>query len=274
MISGGGDVDQGAAPAASGYVLEKDLGEGLIEVRLNRPEKLNALNEEMYADLACIFEEAQNRRDVRGVLLSAEGRGFCSGSDVGAMQGRDLSTARARLQRRHRMVQAVYRLEKPVVVALRGPTAGIGFSLAMACDFIVASRTTYFQQSFRNVGLVPDGGAAFFLAQRLGIGRAKDLVMTARRLGAEDALDWGLVSEVLADEEVDARALELARDLASGPSLMMGMAKKMLAAAATPSLDAMLEIESFAQGVARESEDHREGVDAFKQKRRPVFKGC
>lgn len=255
------------------HVLELDHGQGLVEVRLNRPEKLNALTGEMYARLAQIFDELHARPDVRAVLLTGAGRAFCSGSDVGAMKGRDLAAARARLQRRHLAIQALYRMEKPVVVAIRGPAAGIGFSLAMACDLVVTSDTAYFQQSFRNVGLVPDGGAVFFLNQRLGVGRAKELILTARRLPASEALDWGLISEVVADEALDARAIAVARDLASGPTLMMAMAKKMLATAASPTLDTLLEIESFAQGVARESHDHREGVEAFKQKRKPDFKG-
>jgi 2-(1,2-epoxy-1,2-dihydrophenyl)acetyl-CoA isomerase len=164
-------------------------------------------------------------------------------------------------------------MEKPVVAAVRGPVAGIGFSLAMCCDLVIASDTAYFQQSFRNVGLVPDGGAALFLTQRLGVGRAKDLVFTARRLRAAEALDWGLVSQVVPDDELEDRSMAVARDLAAGPTLMMAIAKKMLALASQPTLETMLEFESCAQGVARESEDHREGVEAFKEKRKPVFKG-
>lgn len=276
-MSDGGDFrgdGNGEDAEGSGYVVQVDRGQGLIEVRLNRPEKLNALTEEMYGRLTHLFGELHERRDVRAVLLTGAGRGFCSGSDVGAMQGRDLAAARARLQRRHLAVQALYRMEKPVVAAVRGPVVGIGFSLAMACDLVVSSDTAYFQQAFRNVALMPDGGAIFFLAQRLGVGRAKDLVFSARRLPAHQALDWGLVAEVVADDELDARAAAVAEDMASGPTLMMAMAKKMFALAAQPTLDTMLEIESYAQGVARESEDHREGVEAFKQKRKPVFKGC
>lgn len=256
------------------HVLQLDHGEGLIEVRLNRPEKLNALTGEMYARLTQVFTDLHDRRDVRGVLLTGAGRAFCSGSDIDAMMKRDLAAARARLQRRQIAIQALYRMEKPVVAAVRGPAAGIGFSLAMACDLVIAADTAYFQQSFRNIGLVPDGGAVLFLAQRLGVARAKDLVFTARRLPASEALEWGLISRMVPDDELDVEAMVVARDLASGPTLMMAMAKKMLATAATyPTLDTMLEFESCAQGVARESQDHREGVEAFKQKRKPVFRG-
>lgn len=272
----GENADNGDANGNSGaeHVLQLDRGEGLIEVRLNRPEKLNALTGAMYARLTQIFTDLHERRDIRGVLLTGEGRAFCSGSDIDAMQKRDLASARARLQRRHMTIQALYRLERPVVAAVRGPVAGIGFSLAMCCDLVIASDTAYFQQSFRNVGLAPDGGAALFLTQRLGVGRAKDLVFTARKLLAAEALSWGLISQVVPDAELGDRALAVARDLAAGPTLMMAIAKKMLALASQPTLETMLEFESCAQGVARESEDHREGVEAFKQKRKPVFKGC
>lgn len=259
---------------ASDEVLLAHKGEGVVEVRFNRPEKLNALNDGMYTALTDMFGQLHEDPAVRAIILTGEGRGFCAGSDIGGMLKKSGPAARARLQRRHAAIRAIYACEKPVIASVRGPVAGIGFSVAMACDFIVASDTAYFHQAFRNIALVPDGGAVFFLAQRLGLGRAKDLVMSARKLPATEAKDWGLVSRIVADADLEHEALELAADLARSPTYMLGLAKKMFAAASSPSLETVLEIESFAASVARSSEDHREGVTAFREKRKPNFTGA
>lgn len=260
-------------PTREPLVLLLEPAPGVAEVRLNRPEKLNALNEEMYREITAIFARLHEDPAVRVVILSGEGRGFCSGSDVGAMLTVTGPAARARLQRRHAAIQAIYRMEKPVIAAVTGPVAGIGFSLSAACDFIIASESAYFQQAFRNVGLVPDGGTIFFLNQRVGVVRAKDLVMTGRRLGSKEAAEWGLVTRVVAEEELRDSALFLAAELAAAPTYVLGLTKKMFTASFSPSLETVLEIESFAASVARGSRDHQEGVTAFKQKRKPQFIG-
>lgn len=246
---------------------------GVAEVRLNRPDKLNALTEDMYSGIREIFRDLHEASDVRAIILSGAGRGFCAGSDITAMGKNGGVAARARLQRRHATIQAVSYVEKPVIAAVQGPIAGIGFALAMACDFVVASQSAYFQQSFRNVGLVPDGGSIFFLAERLGTSRAKDLVMTCRRLGAAEAYDWGIVNRLVAEDELVDASLGLASELAAAPTYILGLTKKMFAATASPSLDTVLEIESYAAGVARTAFDHKEGIAAFKEKRAPKFTG-
>ena len=265
-------VPTDAAEAIAGLLLVRPAP-GVAELRLNRPEKLNALDEATYAALTEACHRLHEDASVRAVILSGAGRGFCSGSDVGAMLQTTGPAARARLQRRHAAVQALYRIEKPVIAAVHGPVAGIGFSLAMASDLILAAEGTYFQQAFTNVGLVPDGGAIFFMAQRLGIGRAKDLVMSARRLDAAEALDWGVVNRVVPPDALADEALALAVQLAAAPTYVLGLAKKMFAASCAPALETVLEIESFAASVARASHDHREGVMAFREKRKPQFLG-
>ncbi len=272
----GQDTAVDTAPAPARQIAGLLIGQpspGVVEVRLNRPEKINALDEDTYRALTDEFHRLHEDRSVRAVILSGSGRGFCSGSDIGAMLKTTGPAARARLQRRHAAVQAVYRIEKPVVAAIHGPAAGIGFSLAMASDMIVASEDAYFQQAFTNVGLVPDGGAIFFLAQRLGIGRAKDLVMTGRRLGAREAHEWGVVNRLVAAEGLLEEARALAASLAAAPTYVLGLAKKMFAAGCSPSLETVLEIESYAASVARASGDHKEGVMAFREKRKPRFTG-
>lgn len=247
--------------------------QGVVEVRLDRPEKRNALTEQMYLGLATVFGLLHEDSAVRAIILSGSGAGFCAGSDIGGMLQTTGAAARRRLQRRHAAVIAISQIEKPVIASLRGAVAGIGFSLASACDMVVASETTYFQQAFRNVGLVPDGGAVHFLSQRLGISRAKDLVMTGRKLAAGEAFDWGLINRLVPDGDLERETLDLASQLAAGPTYIIGMTKKMFAASTVPSLYNLLEIESFAASVARSSADHREGVTAFKEKRKPQFVG-
>lgn len=265
-------MGQDAAILKAGLALETP-SPGVAEVRLNRPDKINALDEDTYRALTEVFHHLHEDPDIRAVILCGAGRGFCSGSDIGAMLKTTGPAARARLQRRHAAVQAIYRIEKPVVTAVHGPAAGIGFSIAMASDLVLASEGAYFQQAFTNVGLVPDGGSIFFIAQRLGVARAKDLVMTGRRLGAREALDWGVVNRVLPEDQLIGEARKLAAELAAAPTYVLGLAKKMFAATCSPSLETVLEIESFAASVARSSNDHREGVMAFREKRKPSFMG-
>lgn len=241
---------------------------------LNRPDKLNALNDDMKSRLTALFDELARDETVRAVLLTARGRGFCAGGDVGTMKDFTAATARARIKAAQRTILGVYDIDKPVVAAVRGPVAGIGWSLALACDAIVASETAKFSQAFRRIGLVPDGGSIFFLNQLIGPVRAKELILTARSMPAEEAARLGLVTRVVADDRLEAEALDLVRDLAEGPSLAFAMGKKMFKSLNEPSLEAFLELEAHTQALALLSEDHKEGGQAFREKRPPVFRGC
>jgi 2-(1,2-epoxy-1,2-dihydrophenyl)acetyl-CoA isomerase len=183
-----------------------------------------------------------------------------------AVSGRD------RLRSAHRMIVAIATIEKPVIAAVRGAVAGIGWSMALACDMVVASETAVFSQVFRNVGLVPDGGAIYFLTQALGVLRAKELVYTGRRMPAAEAASVGLITRLVADDQLESEAQALAEQMSAGPTFAFGVAKKMFKAVNTPSLETYLDMESWAQGVALMTEDHGEGIAAFKEKRKPVFR--
>ncbi|MEB2401064.1 MAG: enoyl-CoA hydratase [Alcaligenaceae bacterium] len=250
-----------------------EVQDGVAVITLDRPEKMNALTVEMREALGDYFEKAARDTDVRSVLLTACGPNFCASGDVSKMGQFSPHSARELLRFAHRMVRNLANIEKPVVAGVRGAVAGIGWSMALACDAVIASDTAKFTQVFRNVGLVPDGGAVYFLTQHLGIQRAKELVYSARRVSAEDAHELGLVNRVVSDAELDAAAYEHARELASGPTYALGVAKKMFKLMYQPDLETFLDAEAWAQGLALQTEDHEEGVKAFFDKRKPVFTG-
>ena len=211
--------------------------------------------------------------EIRAVILTGAGRAFCSGGDVTGMAKSDIVSGRKRSQRRHRAVQALYGLEKPVIAAVRGPVYGIGNALALACDLVIASETAKFSMAFKKVGVVPDGGAVFFLTQYLGIARAKDLVYTARVVPADEAQRLGLVVRVVPDDQLDGEARALAKEMAESATYALALAKKMFHSMCVPTLEQLLEMETLATGAARLTHDHQEGVEAFKEKRPPKFQG-
>ena len=250
------------------------LREGpLATVRLNRPDALNALSEPMKDELGALFVELARDATVRAVVLCAAGRAFCASGDVTTMGDFTVASAQDRLKRAHRMIINLAAIEKPVIAAVQGAVAGIGWSMAMACDQIIATENAYFSQVFKNVGLAPDGGAIYFLTQNLGVLRAKELVLSGRRVGAREALELGLVSRVVPDGEQEQQARALAEELAHGPTMAFGFGKKLFKQTITPTLETFLDAEAWAQGNALLTDDHREGVRAFLEKRKPVFKG-
>jgi len=243
---------------------------------LNRPEKLNALTVEMRESLAEMFVRLRFDDAVRAIVVTGAGRAFCSGADVDRMAGQaeDLRAGRERMQRgAHTFIRALHAIEKPVIAAVRGPAVGIGWSLVLACDIVVAARSARFSQIFRRIGLAPDGGAIWFLTRRIGMAKAKELVFSARFVEAEEALALGLVNHLVEDDELAAKAAALAADLAAAPTFALGLAKKLFHAAVGPSLDDYLEIESLVQPQLHHTRDNAEGIAAFREKRPPKFVG-
>ena len=250
-----------------------ELRDGVAVITLDRPEKLNALTVEMREALATHFETAARDPAARAVLLQAAGKAFCASGDVSKMGAFTPESGRTLLKLAHRMVRNLANIEKPVVASVRGAVAGIGWSMALASDAVIASETARFTQVFRHVGLVPDGGAIYFLSQHLGLQRAKELVYSGRRVDAAEAHAMGLVNRVVPDEELDATAFEYARELAAGPTFALGVAKKMFKSMYQPDLETFLDAEAWAQGLTLLTDDHAEGVRAFFEKRKPVFQG-
>lgn len=246
---------------------------GIATVTLNRPDKLNALSAEMYHELAEQFSALGNDDETRAVILTGTGRAFCAGGDVGSMGSYDVVAGRKRSRSHHRMILALHHLEKPVIAAVRGPAAGIGASLALASDLIIASENAYLLMAFKNVGIPPDGGAVFFLTQHLGIARAKELVYTARRLPAQEAKELGIVMKVVPDDRLESEAKALAREIAGSATYALALAKRMFQSMYIPTLEQLLEMEILAVTGARLTHDHKEGVQAFREKRPPRFQG-
>jgi 2-(1,2-epoxy-1,2-dihydrophenyl)acetyl-CoA isomerase len=246
---------------------------GIATLTLDRPDRLNAMSDAMWDALYGHINAIAADDEIRAVVLKGEGRAFCSGGDVSNMAKSDIVSGRARSQKRHRTIIALYNLEKPVIAATRGAVYGIGNALALACDLIVASDTTKFSMAFKKVGVVPDGGAIFFLVQRLGIAQAKELVYTARAFGADEAKNLGLVSHVVADAGLETAATALAAEFAASATYALALAKKMFQAMAVPTLEQLCEMETLASGIVRLTHDHKEGVAAFKEKRPPKFLG-
>ncbi len=246
----------------------------VLTILLNRPEVLNALNAPMQEALLGALRAAR-APDVRAVVLTGAGRGFCVGQDLAEVRGGDGPGLGERLRRHyHRNVLALRALAKPVLAALNGPAAGAGLSLACACDLRIASSGARLVPAFVSIGLVPDSGATFFLSRLLGPARAFEWMARGRPLSAAEALDWGLVSEVVEPQELPGRAAALAAELAELPTAAVARHKRLFDAAPANTLEEQLELEAQLQEASAQSADYREGVAAFVEKRRPRFSGA
>jgi 2-(1,2-epoxy-1,2-dihydrophenyl)acetyl-CoA isomerase len=244
----------------------------VLTITLNRPDVLNAVNNAMHRALGVAFKEAAGD-DVRAVVITGAGRGFCVGQDLGEFrEGAGDIGSRLRANY-HRTITALRALEKPVLAAVNGPAAGAGLSLACACDLRVASDQATFVPAFINIGLVPDSGGTYFITRLVGEARAFEWLCSGRRLTAAQAHEWGVVSEVVDAETLTARAATLAAELAALPTRAIGMTKRLLDRAAAASLADQLEWEAQLQAAATQTEDFREGVAAFLEKREPRFHG-
>ncbi len=263
-------------PHDSNTILVKDH-HSWIELRLNRPERLNAFTDEMHRALRAQLEQAAADPKCRAVLLTGEGRGFCAGQDLG---DRDPRTMDGPPDLEHTLstfynplVRCIRGMGKPVVCAVNGVAAGAGANIAFSCDIVLAARSAKFIQSFAKVGLIPDAGGTWVLPRLIGEARAKAWAMTAEPITAETAQAWGLVWRVYDDEELAERAHAQTQALADAPTFGLGLTKQAMQAAAGHDLDTHLGMEAELQGRAGRSADYREGVTAFLDKRAPNFSG-
>jgi enoyl-CoA hydratase len=245
---------------------------GVLSLTLDRPERLNALTDEMSDALATELERATSYDDVRVVVIAGAGRAFCAGADISAVDGPAELDVRA-LDRANRMVRAVTRLDKPVVAAVRGVAAGVGCSLALACDLVVAAESASFLLAFARIGLMPDGGSTASVAASVGRARAMRMALLAEPLTGREAYDAGLVSHLVDDDAFDRVVAELTARLVAGPPLALAATKRAVNAATFDGLDGALERERFGQTTLLRTADAAEGMRAFAEGRAPVFEG-
>ncbi|MBI2861031.1 MAG: enoyl-CoA hydratase/isomerase family protein [Chloroflexi bacterium] len=248
-------------------ILEKQ--DGVATLSLNRPDTLNAINNQMRIELLDALDDVEQDAAARVLVITGKGRAFSSGGDVRSM-GKGQAE---RMIGPYPILRKVIGLGKPVIAAVNGVAAGAGFSLAMTGDIILASQEARFIQSAIRIGLVPDWGAMYLLPRLVGMARAKQLMFTGETLPATEAERIGLVSKVVASEEFEGFVRDFARKLAEGPPIAIGMTKKIVNASLGVDLDTLGLLEFQAQTTCRESEDHKEGLAAFKEKRKANFAG-
>jgi len=244
----------------------------VLTVTLNRPEVYNAFNRALHDALREALTEAQDPA-VRCVVVTGAGKGFCAGQDLKEFGQVSASIRDALEQTYHPNIRLVRALEKPVIAAVNGPAAGAGLSFACACDIRVASDAATFVPGFVGIGLVPDAGSTWFVHRLLGFARAFEWMCANTRLSAAEALDWGLVSEVVPAASFESRVAELAAEWAARPTLAVGRTKQLFEHAFSASLEEQLALEAELQQASVATADFREGVGAFLEKRPPTFTG-
>ena len=245
----------------------------VLTITFNRPEVYNAFNRDLHAALQEALTEAQDAA-VRCVVVTGAGKGFCAGQDLKEFGEVSGSIDEALEQTYHPNVRLVRSLAKPVIAAVNGPAAGAGLSFACACDVRVAADTATFVPGFIGIGLVPDAGGTWFVHRLLGFSRAFEWMSSNRRLSAAEALEWGLVSEVIPADDFETRVAELAADWAGRPTLAIGRTKQLFEHAFDAALEAQLALEAELQKASVATADFTEGVNAFLEKRPPAFTGA
>lgn len=259
--------------------LLETIEDGVAVLTMNRPDSLNALSGDMLDAMLEAFPRLAEDTSVGCVVLTGAGRGFCAGGDVKAMaQGKEFAdtTLEGKAQALRAKMETsrwLHEMPKPTIAMVRGPVAGAGMSLALACDMRIASDTLKFTTAFANVGYSGDFGGSYFLSQLVGTGKARELYFTADRLNAEEALKLGIVNRVVADDQLEQETMALAKRLAAGPAVAYRYIKRNMNVAERGNLGDSLDMEAMHHSRTGQTEDHKEAAQAFVEKRQPVFKG-
>jgi len=259
-------------PPIAEYIVTT-ITNGIATITLNRPDVRNAINDQMRAELIAAFEWADKSRSVRGVILTGEGKGFCSGGDIGGMRGRlDAPTGEVafngwlRQKQTHKGISVIRNMTKPVIAAVNGSAFGLGLDMALACDFIIASSGAKLSMSFIKRGLVSDGGGMYFLPRRVGLVKAKELILTARVVEAEEALKIGMVDRVSAAEQLLPNAQSWAEELSQGSPAAIALTKAILDQSLESSADDIFTLGREAQAICYTTAEHRASVEEFLNK--------
>jgi 2-(1,2-epoxy-1,2-dihydrophenyl)acetyl-CoA isomerase len=258
--------------------VKTEAANGVMWVFMNRPDRLNAFNDRMGAELMEALKEGERSQEARCVVLTGEGRAFSVGEDLSGNRaayesGKPLKLGEVLMRRYNPIVGKIRRMDKPVLAAVNGVAAGAGLGLALACDLRAASEKATFHEAFIKVGLAPDSGTSFWLTRILGLGRAMEVGLLGDPLDAARAMSLGLVNWVFPEEGFRANVARIAERLAKGPTKAMGLTKRALNRAVVVDMDSALEYEMYLQEIAGMTRDHVEGVRAFFEKREPDFAG-
>ena len=251
-----------------------DIQNNIATITLNRPEAANAMDPLMARELSDIAIICDESPEVRAVVIASTGKMFCAGGDLGvfAEAGDKVSAVIKQMAGDlHMGISRLSRMNAPVIAAVNGTAAGAGFSLALSADLVVSVDTAKFVMAYTNAGLSPDGSSSYFLPRRVGDRRARELMLTNRVLNAEEALDWGVINQIVSPDELDTTVAELATKLATGPTLAFGQVKSLLNASFDNSLETQMELETRGIADMSRSGDGKEGIAAFLAKRKPEF---
>jgi 2-(1,2-epoxy-1,2-dihydrophenyl)acetyl-CoA isomerase len=251
-----------------------EIQDGVGTITLNRPDVFNAFNDDQSYALQDVLKQVTRDDSVRVVVLTGAGKAFCSGQDLKDIAQKENRSLSDSLHKRYNpIIRAIRQLQKPVICKLNGVAAGAGCSLALACDMIIASEAASLIEVFVNVGLVLDSGSSYFLPRIVGAKKAFELSTMGSKVSAQQALQWGMVNQVVPAEELDPAVQKVADYYKTAPTRAISLMKKMLDKSYTSTLDEMLDYEAYCQEIASNSDDYKEGVKAFNEKRKPEFKG-
>lgn len=255
------------------FIIREHEG-AVVKLKLNRPDKFNSFNRDMALELQSALMEAEKDNAVRAIYLTGEGKAFCAGQDLAeAIDPNGPGITKIVEEHYNPIIKLIRSIEKPVVCAVNGVAAGAGANIALACDIVVAAESSSFIQAFSKIGLIPDSGGTFFLPRLVGFQRASALMMLGDKVSAADAYQFGMVYKVIADADLHTKALELATTLAAMPTKGIGLTKRLLNEGLTNNLTQQLTSEGDVQFQAANTYDYKEGVNAFLEKRKPVFRG-
>lgn len=259
--------------------IEFEINGGVAILKLNRPDSLNSFTGAMHGEVQTVLALVADDEQVRALVLTGNGRGFCAGQDLSDAavapdsQGNMPNLGDAVGNYYNPLIRRLTTLEKPIICAVNGVAAGAGANIAFACDIVIAAHSAKFIESFAKLGLIPDSGGTWILPRLVGMARAKGLAMLGPKISATQAVDWGLIWQVVADDELLPTALALAEQMATQPTRGFAFTKQAFNASASNSLDKQLKLEQELMGLAGQTYDYKEGVNAFMEKRAPTYKG-
>ena len=255
-------------------MIKYEITNGVAKITLNRPEKFHSFVREMALQLQEKLDDCNVNKDVRAILITAEGKAFCAGQDLSEATDPNGPELTKIIQEHYNpIIRKIRTIEKPVVAAVNGVAAGAGVSIALCCDIVVATESASFIQAFSKIGLIPDSAGTFFLPRLVGLQKATALMMTAESISANDAEKMGMIYKVFSDESFVEKSWNLVSKLSQMPTKGLGLTKKLLNESYNNNLEQQLDMEDKCQSIAGETNDFKEGVQSFLEKRKPNFKG-